>query len=417
MTDDHDFDRLARAWLELSPDRAPERSVAAVLQAVEVTPQVRRWSRWLPGRDIQMTRLSLLTSAAVVGLIAVSGLLILNRPNPAITAVPSPSPRPTPSPLGEPLPSELVGGWVAPSRGTSLEQPDITTFVLGGSGVDRWATEFAMSVPHTATWRLGSNVVETEPGVLRFILSRPGASDCGDRDTGDYRWSLSADGQWLTLDLIADACADRSAVLAGTWQRNMGFRSSGGPGVVTAFTPYMTIDLPSGTFTGSEYAMLDTLSIDGDDVGLKVWKDLEGFADPCDRAKGRLALAPGMAGFLAYLNEDPRFTVISQEDMTIGGQPAVKVEFKIGDGMTAPCWTFDGNPDDRSGVLTWIPKGETDAEFFWNAPLGSSDTLFVTEVNGATLVFEGYAVREGKEVIDQSLIDSVRFLDALPSAP
>ncbi len=36
MTDDHDFDRLARAWLELSPDRAPERSVAAVLHAIDI---------------------------------------------------------------------------------------------------------------------------------------------------------------------------------------------------------------------------------------------------------------------------------------------------------------------------------------------------------------------------------------------
>lgn len=416
MTDQRDFDRLARAWLELSPDRAPERSVAAVLQAVEITPQVRPWWRWLPGRNLIMSRFPLVATAAVVGVVAVSGLLFATRMDPVL-GVPSPSPSPGASPLGDPLPSELVGGWVATSRGTSLEQPDITTFVLGGSGVDRWVTEFAVSVPHTATWRFGSNVVETEPGILRFILSRPGAADCDFRDTGDYRWSLSADGQWLTLDPISDTCKQRSDVLAGTWQRNIGFRNNGGQGVVTAFTPYLTLELPPKAFNGSEYSMLDTVSIDRDDAGLLIWKDLEGFADPCDIKKGRLALEPGMAGFLAYLNEDPRFTVLSQEDMTIDGHPAVRVEFKIGDNLEAPCWNFDGNPDDRSGVLTWVPKSEPEPEFFWNAPIGSSDTLFVTEANGATLVFEGWALKDGNEAIDQSLVDTVRILDALPTAP
>ena len=46
MTDERDFDRLARAWLELGPDEAPDRVIAAVLQAVEATPQVRRPLRW-----------------------------------------------------------------------------------------------------------------------------------------------------------------------------------------------------------------------------------------------------------------------------------------------------------------------------------------------------------------------------------
>ena len=46
MTSERDFDRLARAWLELGPDEAPDRVVAAVLQAAETTPQVRRRVAW-----------------------------------------------------------------------------------------------------------------------------------------------------------------------------------------------------------------------------------------------------------------------------------------------------------------------------------------------------------------------------------
>ncbi len=424
MTDERDFDRLARAWLELGPDRAPERSVAAVLQAVEITPQVWPWSRWLPGRDIQMTRLPILATAVATLVIVIGGGFMLSRGTDPGVSAPSASPSPTPSPSASvgsvPPPPEVVGGWVAPSRGTPVEDPTITTIVLGGSSVDDSAPAFSIDRPGNPRelGALGSNLSEAEPGVLQFSLNTPGGgSGCQVRDEGTYRWSVSADGQWLTLDLIEDACQVRGVILAGTWQRNIGFRNNGGKGVATAFTPYLALDLPAKAFPGSEYSLIDTVSIESDDIGLKIWKDLEGFADPCDLTKGRLALAPGIDGFLAYLNEDPRFTVLSQEDMTIDGRPAVKVEFKIGDTIKAPCWNFDGNPDDRTGVLTWVPKAETNPDFFWNAPIGSDDTLFVTEANGATLVFEGWAIKNGKEVIDQSLVDTVQILDALPTAP
>jgi hypothetical protein len=417
MTDERDFDRLARAWLELSPDRAPERSVAAVLQAVETTPQVRPWSRWLRGRNFHMSRLPLVATAAVVGVVAAGGLLLVNRPNQGVAA-PSASPSPTESPSGsvrpDPLPTALRGGWVAPSRGTPVEEPDITTIVLGGSAMDRFAPEFSIDIPGR-TRRLGSNVVAPEPDVLRFTLSTPGSADCGLRDVGHYRWSVSEDGQWLTFELIDDACQVRADILAGTWQRNLGFRNEGGPGVATGFKPYMTFTLPTAQFTGREYADADTLVADSDDATLKVWKDLDGFVDPCDIDKGRLDLEPGMDGFLAYLNEDPRFTVVRQEESTIDGHRAVEVEFRIGDDLVAPCWAFDGNDLDRTGVLTWMPHVVSGG--FWNAEIGSRDTLLVTEVDGAMLVFETGVVENGLFSVDQTIVDSIRFLDALPTPP
>ena len=51
MTGERDFDRLAQAWLELGPDEAPDRVVAAVLQAAQTTPQARRPIRWPLLRD------------------------------------------------------------------------------------------------------------------------------------------------------------------------------------------------------------------------------------------------------------------------------------------------------------------------------------------------------------------------------
>ena len=52
MTEERDFDRLARAWLELGPDKAPDRAIAAVLQAVETTPQVRSRPWRLPTLEV-----------------------------------------------------------------------------------------------------------------------------------------------------------------------------------------------------------------------------------------------------------------------------------------------------------------------------------------------------------------------------
>ena len=70
--------------------------------------------------------------------------------------------------------------------------------------------------------KLDSNLVEVEPGVLRFRLGS-GASGCEVGAEGRYRWSLSADGQWLTLEPITEACPVRGEIVAGTWQRNVGF--------------------------------------------------------------------------------------------------------------------------------------------------------------------------------------------------
>src|SRR5262249_46273821 len=72
MTNERDFDRLARAWLELGPDETPDRVVAAVLQATETTPQVRPGFRWPMRRSFTMTRFPILVAIAAT-LIAVIG--------------------------------------------------------------------------------------------------------------------------------------------------------------------------------------------------------------------------------------------------------------------------------------------------------------------------------------------------------
>ena len=124
MTTDRDFDRLARAWLETGPDEAPDRVIAAVLQAAETTPQVRRGLRRPFRRSVTMTRLSMAAGggrdprrrrrhplhrlaaidqrrrAHAIGRAIADGLGLRRR-------------------YRRPVPPQLQGTWVAPPRSVS----------------------------------------------------------------------------------------------------------------------------------------------------------------------------------------------------------------------------------------------------------------------------------------------------------
>lgn len=414
-TSERDFDRIARAWLAAGPNEAPDRAVDAVLQAIEATPQVRRPIRWPTWRSQTMTRVTLLAVLAGTLAVIIGGLVLVGgRPDAAPSIAPSPAPAAVASASPGPVPLAVEGGWTAPSRGTALEDPAITTINLGGSSVDRWAPEFSIDRPGF-TRLLGSNVVEPSPGVLRITLSTAGNSGCAMRDVGEYRWSVTADGQWLRLDLVEDACPIRGQILAGTWQRNLAFSSAGGPGIAVNFEPYLSFTLPAGSYMGREFAGIDEIVIERSDATFKVWKDLDGFLDPCDIDQGRLLIDPGMDALLAYFEEDPRFNIVRREEYQLDGHRAVEIEFSVGTDLEPPCWTFDGNPDDLRGVLMWIPGAAEGG--FWNAEIRGRGLLVITEVDGATLAFEWASEQDGLFRVDRETLDTVRFLDALPEAP
>jgi hypothetical protein len=432
-TNERDFDRLARAWLELGPNEAPERSIAAVLQAIETTPQVRRPWRWPTWRASTMSRITILAVLAGTIAIIVGGLVLSGgTPSlPAPTVAPSPAQAAaTPSVGPATLPAALRGGWVAPSRGTTIENltqgpqdalggnAKVTTVVFAGAADFTPGPGFWLDRRGTALLR--SSVAEESPGVVRLTMTTSADPNCVGRDSGTYRWSPTADGQWVTFELIEDACEMRAAILTGTWQRSLAHDSAGGPGIAAVLEPYLTFTLPPATYRGRGLGGRDELVIDRADDGMsfKVWRDLDGFVDPCDRSKGRLLIEPGMDAFLAYLREDARFTVTEEQEFEIDGHRAVRVDFQLGANLAEPCWDFDGDPANKSGVLLWIPGAESNQDAFWNGELDTPGTIVVTEVDGVTLAFESVLVEPGGGFsTDVGLLDTVRFLDALPEPP
>jgi hypothetical protein len=99
MTHERDFEQLAKAWLDLGPDEAPDRVVAAVLRAAETTPQVRRPFALPIWRPLAVAAVAVL-AIVVVG----AGLLVIQRNQPSVSG-PGPSPSVTASPSVSPSPS------------------------------------------------------------------------------------------------------------------------------------------------------------------------------------------------------------------------------------------------------------------------------------------------------------------------
>jgi hypothetical protein len=364
-----------------------------------------------------MTRFSLLAVlAGTIAVIAGGLVLVGGQDGPAPQPAPSTAPSPTAAATTGPLPEAIWGGWTAASRGTEIEDPDTTTILFGPSSLDEHSRGFGLERQRSPRL-LPSTVIEESPGVLRLTLNSPGLVSCEMRDAGTYRWSLSEDGQWLTLEPIEDACPDRSAIVAGTWQHNLGYSNEGGPGIAVNFAPYVAFTLPVEQWTGNQFGETDTLVLDNGDgtADLRIWKDPDGFVDACDREAGRLDLDPGIDAFLAYLRDGRQFSVIEETELTVDGRRAVEVEIRLGDAIEGPCAPLDGNESDRRGILLWAPHADQGA--FWNGVAGDQWSLVVTEVDGATFLME--VVRQDGTTwpVDRDVLESIRFLDALPTAP
>src|SRR5580765_8314533 len=95
MTTDHDFDRIAMAWLAEGPDELSDRVLDSVTDQIHVTRQ-RRALR-VPRRFPTMTIPARVAAAAVIGALAVGGAFLVFGTGQPTVGGPSPSPSESPT--------------------------------------------------------------------------------------------------------------------------------------------------------------------------------------------------------------------------------------------------------------------------------------------------------------------------------
>ena len=359
-----------------------------------------------PRRIPSDVRIALLAAALFVTFVIAALVLAGGSPRPpALVALPSTA-------VAGTLERDLTGTWIAdvPAgmvfSGEGSQQrmglvfdPGSNQYAflqVGGSGLERFAA--------TTDWLGPDSVRFVTRGVSEGVeVAGSPVAGCVARDAGTYRVQRSAGGLRLTLTAIDDVCAARSAVLVRTWMRSVAAPSRGGSGVVDAFDPLFTVELPDGIYTASRTTDWQVIHDEVHGEEFMAAKDPQGFLDPCDVGRGRYEVPPGAQAWVDYFAQLRGFTTDSVEDLRVDGHAAKLLVVHIDVDQSCP-----------SGHLSeWQPKNETSD---WQSFLrpGDTDYMVVVELADTTLLFQ---VLPDPEALGGQVIGSIQFLEALPSTP
>jgi len=352
-------------------------------------------------------RIALLAAALLVGFIIAALVLSGGGPKPpALVVVPS-------TVAAGPLEQRLAGTWLADVPGdmqfsgegsiqrmTLVFAPDSNQYAFLQAGVsDR--ERFAA----TTEWPGLDAVGFVTRGVSEgLVVGGSTLAGCAARDAGTYRVQQSPDGVRLTLTVIDEACAARAAVTARTWTRSLAAPSRGGYGVVDAFDPLFTVELPQGVYTARRTTDWVIVHDQVDEQEFMAAKDPQGFLDPCDVNGGRYEVAPGAQAWVDYFAQLKGFTTDSVTDLVVDGHPAKLLVVHIEVDQTCPSGPH---------LAEWQPRNET-SDFHSFLRPGDTDFMVVVELADATLMFQ---VLPDPDALGGQVIESIRFLEALPSTP
>jgi trimeric autotransporter adhesin len=170
------FDQAARNWLELGPMSVPERTVQAVLLAVESTSQ-RRGLR-TPWRTTRMMTFSMTAAAVAVTAIVSLGSLGVLEPSPAPGAAMPPTACPTPLASGGIATIAGTGGFASPTGPSGDGGPATEADISPGMGiaVDDAGNVYFSEEAHNRIRRIGTDgIITTVAGPSTGAdLGRPG---------------------------------------------------------------------------------------------------------------------------------------------------------------------------------------------------------------------------------------------------
>ncbi len=412
MTDERNFDRLARAWLELGPDEAPDRAIAAVLQAADTMPQARRPLRMPLWRSFTMSRTPILAAVVAILVVVVGGGLFLNRSN-GPSGIGGPSASPTAAPTTPPsasttsIPAALTYTWIGPKRVIpGMPTPDRYRFELSAPALDFPNDNYTQSV-------LASVPSAPVPGELDLMTSDYTAG-CTTGEEGRYHWSLSPGGVRLTLTTISDACATRAAALAGDWTRvackdttdgcfgdlEAGtFQSQYIDPKVRAGDPWhpnfgaVTYTVPAAWSNSSDWPGTFTLTptVDYGTNAPGTFHDVDIYRTPAATAQNaacsnqeQTSVKQTVAGLVAWVRSRPSLVVTAPTAVTIDGHPGQWVDIKIAPNWTAKC---PDTPGPAAVFLTEAGAGKDG--YSWGIAPGELERVIFLDLGGDDVVLVG----------------------------
>lgn len=441
MTNERDFDRLARAWLELSANEAPDRVIDAVLQAVEATPQVRRPLRRALWRLPTMNRSSIAAAVAAATVVAVGGALWLTRPGPSIGG---------PSTL--PNISIPVAATVAPSAAAELPVA-LRERWLGGGLQSAAASAEGRTILFSATTLGMSNATQQQAGFFastagiapdgRLRIESPRSRDgCQVGDVGSYPWSLSQSGQTLTISTGSDACGARADAVPGSWWSDdckngdcLGLMDAGtygsqyidprlDPAAVSSWVPRfgaLTFTVPDGWANSADWPSSFSLT-PAADYGREtsggppdgVDHDIYVFVQPaaerqdaaCSGAE-LTSVGRDVDSLVSWLSKLPAVRVSNVGSITVGGHQGTMLDVSL-----APSWTHACAGDPQPAVELFRPAGTRAAHDSFGVGVNRSGLvrLVLLDIGGGDVI--GIAIEDRNDATGS---DTGRF-DALVQA-
>jgi hypothetical protein len=404
MSDEMELGRLLETWFDDGPAVMPDRVRSSVRGRISQQAQRRTLGR---NRSPKMSLFLKLAAVAMIAVALIGGAILLaggrNHESPPVNPLPSilstDVPIGTNGPVVSASASSTAAGeslrarWIANDPGSS---------VLGTSSgpidltVDGSGSSVAVGNLGNAG-NFGSSIVGATGDQLIVRLDHA-TRDCAAGAEGTYTWALGSDGSQLTLTALSDACSDRTIAFGRAWARTLIGSSATGTGIVDSFAPAFFIALPGGPYTSR--VLPDYVDV-GQPNGLdfQVWKDPQGFADPCSLAQ-RAPYSPGAAAVVDYLRHSPAIKVIQQTSLRIDGHPAIHI---VVDGRTvAKCPGGD--------VQLWTPKA---CQCHWTTADGVRDSFYLVDVGSDTFAFELNPVGLPNE---SAIIDRLRIPAALPGS-
>lgn len=246
MSDEHRFERDARAWLELGPTDAPDRVVEAALLEIDQTSQER--DLWIPWRLPTMNSPMRLAAAALVGVVAL-GLIYLNLPGKNDVGPPSPTstlPTATSTPRATAADYTTLDGWIV--------------FEHFGKAPDG-STPAGVEYPRSL-WLVhadGTGLHELAPGIPASGKGSPDISPDGNRvafsawDLPVQIWEVDIEGgdpRLLSTDCSGQPadCTDNAPAYSADGSRIVFVRSTG----TDQSNAIAILDLASGSVTTLE---------------------------------------------------------------------------------------------------------------------------------------------------------------------